>query len=377
MTSNYKICTKCVCDTSIPGISFDDIGICNFCTIHDEMEKQYPIDESQESKLNSIVKKIKIDGKNREYDCIIGVSGGTDSSYLLYTAIQLGLKPLAVHYDNGWNSSLAVTNIKNITKKLNVDLFTYVNDWEEFKDLQLSFLKASTSDAEIPTDVGIHGCLLRVASKMKIKYVLNGHSFRNESMMPIGWTYMDGRYINSIQKQFGKIKLRTFPNVTIFDYVFYSFFKRIKVVPILNYLVYDKIDAIKIMEKELNWTYSGGHHHESYYTHFFQSYLLPTKFKIDKRIPELSGFIRTHQKTREESLKELKTPYPFDTELINYTISKLDITKSEFEEILKLPIKTFHDYKTYYRYIKMLRFPIWLAAKVGIIPYVLYQKFFT
>ena len=185
-------------------------------------------------------------------------------------------------------------------------------------DLQLSFLKASTSDAEIPTDVGIHGCLLRVASKMKIKYVLNGHSFRNESMMPIGWTYMDGRYINSIQKQFGKIKLRTFPNVTIFDYVFYSFFKRIKVVPILNYLVYDKIDAIKIMEKELNWTYSGGHHHESYYTHFFQSYLLPTKFKIDKRIPELSGFIRTHQKTRQESLKELKTPYPFDTELINY-----------------------------------------------------------
>ena len=161
------------------------------------------------------------------------------------------------------------------------------------------------------------------------------------------------------------------------DYVYYSLIKGIKVIPILNYVVYDKTEAIKILEKELDWTYSGGHHHESYYTHFFQSYLLPTKFNIDKRIPELSGFIRTGQKTREESLEELKTSYPYEPELINYTISKLDITKDEFEQILNLPINTFHDYPTYYLFIKLMRFPIWIAAKIGIIPYVLYQKFFT
>ena len=377
MSAKYKICDKCVCDTTIPGIIFDKNGICNFCKIHEKMEKQYPLNETGEEKLKLILDKIKNKGKNKDYDCIVGVSGGTDSSYLLYTAVKLGLKPLAVHYDNGWNSSLAVTNIKTLTEKLGVDLYTYVNDWEEFKDLQLSFLKASTSDAEIPTDVGIHGCLLRTASKMQIKYVLNGHSFRNESMMPIGWTYMDGKYIKSIQKLFGNKKLRTFPNVTILDYFFYSIMKRIEVIPILNYVIYDKTEAIKIMEKELGWVYSGGHHHESYYTHFFQSYLLPTKFNIDKRIPELSGFIRTGQISREESLEILKNTYPYEPELINYTISKLGITKDSFERILKAPVKTFQDYPTYYNLIKIFRFPIWVAAKIGIIPYVLYQKFFT
>jgi N-acetyl sugar amidotransferase len=377
MSKNYVICSKCVCDTTIPDIVFDKNGICNFCEIHERMEKQYPLNKTGRERLEVILKKIKNKGKNKEYDCVVGVSGGTDSSYLLYIAVNLGLKPLAVHYDNGWNSSLAVTNIKILTEKLGVDLYTYVNDWEEFKDLQISFLKASTSDAEIPTDVGIHGCLLRIASKMRIKYVLNGHSFRNESMMPIGWTYMDGKYIKSIQKLFGSKKLRTFPNVTIMDYFYYSIMKRIEVIPILNYVIYDKTEAIKVMEKELGWVYSGGHHHESYYTHFFQSFLLPTKFNIDKRIPELSGFIRTGQISRQESLEILNKSYPYEPELINYTISKLGITKESFEQILKEPIKTFKDYPTYYNLIKVFRFPIWVAAKMGIIPYLLYQKFFT
>ena len=377
MLKNYKICNKCVFDTTIPGILFDINGICNFCEIHEQMERQYPLGKTGKERLEVIIQKIKNKGENKEYDCIVGVSGGTDSSYLLYTAVNLGLRPLAVHYDNGWNSSLAVTNIKILTEKLGVDLYTYVNDWEEFKDLQISFLKASTSDAEIPTDVGIHGCLLRIASKMRIKYVLNGHSFRNESMMPIGWTYMDGKYIKSIQKLFGSKKLDTFPNVTILDYLYYSLIKRIEVIPILNYVLYDKTEAIKVMEKELGWVYSGGHHHESYYTHFFQSYLLPTKFNIDKRIPELSGFIRTGQISRQEALKILNESYPYEPELINYTISKLGITKEAFEQILNEPTKTFKDYPTYYNFIKIFRFPIWLAAKIGIIPYVLYQKFFT
>ena len=232
--NDYKICKRCVSDTTISEIIFDSNGICNFCKIHDEMEIQYPIGKKGHKKLKQIITKIKKEGRGKKYDCIIGVSGGTDSSYMLYVCNKLGLRPLAVHYDNGWNSPIAVSNIKKLLEQLNIDLYTYVVNWAEFKDLQLSFLKASTSDAEIPTDVGIHGCLLRVASKFNLKYIMNGHSFRNESLMPKSWTYMDGLYISSVQNKFGREKLKTFPNVTLSDFFYYSFIKGIKAVPILK-----------------------------------------------------------------------------------------------------------------------------------------------
>ncbi len=376
--NDYKICKRCVSDTTISEIQFDSNGICNFCKIHDEMEIQYPIGKKGHKKLKQIITKIKEEGRGKKYDCIIGVSGGTDSSYMLYVCSRLGLKPLAVHYDNGWNSPIAVSNIKKLLEQLNIDLYTYVVNWAEFKDLQLSFLKASTSDAEIPTDVGIHGCLLRVASKFNLKYIMNGHSFRNESLMPKSWTYMDGLYISSVQNKFGSKKLKTFPNVTLSDFFYYSFIKGIKAVPILNYIKYDKTKAISVLEKKLDWKYSGGHHHESYYTEFFQTFLLPKKFNIDKRITELSGFIRTNQITRELAINELRdNEYPYRKELINYTLSKLDLSYSDFNKILEDKPRTYKNYDTYYPLIKLFQKPIKFGTKLGLLPYVLYQKFFN
>lgn len=307
------ICSKCILDTTVPELVFDTNGVCQYCKIYQELDDIYPLNQKGEERLRTLVNKIVRGGRNKEYDCVLGVSGGTDSTYTLYKTVQLGLRPLAVHFDNGWNSKLAVRNIKKACEKFQVDLITHVVDWEEFKDLQISFLKASTPDAEIPTDVGIHATLIKIAAREGIKYVLNGHSFRAEGVSPIGWTYMDGKYIRSIQKRFGKAKLNTFPNFMMWDLIYYTIIKGIKVVPILNYFDYDKTSAKSLLSNELDWEYSGGHHHESIYTKFFQSYLLPQKFKIDKRKTELSAMILSGHISRNEALEKLQsTPYHID-----------------------------------------------------------------
>ncbi|MDQ3190058.1 MAG: N-acetyl sugar amidotransferase [Bacteroidota bacterium] len=375
MSEQEKICKRSVLDTTIPGIVFDEKGICGFCKVYDELEKIYPLTKREEG-LKELVEKIKKRGENKKYDCIVGVSGGTDSIYTLYHAVKLGLRPLAVHFDNGWNSKIAVSNIKNACQKLNVDLFTYVVDWEEFKDLQVSFLKASTSDADIPSDIGIMATLINAAAKENVKFVLNGHSFRTEFVMPIGWTYMDGKYIKSVHKKFGTKKLRSFPNFTLMDMVWYNIVRGIKIVPFLNYFDYQKEKAMALLKDELNWEYYGGHHHESTYTKFFQSYYLPKKFNIDKRKTELSAMVLSGHISRNEALKEIQAnPYHFDQEVVDYTISKLGLSKEEFEKIMKSPVKSFHDYPTYFPMIKALKPFVKLAADLKLIPQLLYFKY--
>ena len=262
------ICMRCILGNSINDIDFDENGECNYCKIHDELDKEYPLNEIGESKLNSIINDIKKAGDGKDYDCLVGVSGGRDSTYALFTAVKLGLRPLAVHFDNGWNSDIAVTNIKNTLEILNVDLYSYVVDWEEFKDLQISFLKASTSDAEIPTDMGLTGALYSVAKKFSLKYIITGISFRTEGFAPISWTYLDGRYIRSVQKIFGTKKLITFPNLTISKMFYYMFIKRINLIPILYFITYQKDKVKSLLEKELKWQYYGTHHHENTFTKF-------------------------------------------------------------------------------------------------------------
>lgn len=386
MKSNLKICSKCVLDESVPEIIFDQKGICNYCQLHDVLEQEYPLPERiseageirtglSEKRLKKIVQQIKKSGQGKKYNCIVGLSGGTDSSFLLYQTVRQGLKPLAVHFDNGWNSEVAVSNIQKICSKLKVELYTYVIDWEEFKDLQISFLKASVPDAEIPTDVGIHSILFKIAEQENIKYILNGHSFRAEGMAPLGWTYMDGLYINDVQKKFGKVKLKTFPNFTLKNLFYYSFIKRIKVIPFLNYINYQKETARKTLTKELNWRYYGGHHHESIYTYFFQSYYLPKKFGIDKRKTELSAMIRSGQISRKNGLKELEKNYEFDPEIINYTLNKLNLSQNDFNEIIKAENKSFNDYSTYAPYLKLLHLPLKISYILGLVPKLLYLKY--
>lgn len=376
-TVDKKICSRCILDSSIPGLRFDERGVCNFCQAHDRMEKQFPLNKEGQRKLNKLINGVRSKGKNRKYDCVVGVSGGTDSTYCLYMAKKLGLRPLAVHLDNGWDSDIATNNIKKAVAKLGVDLRTVTCDWEEFKDLQISFLKASVPDVEIPTDIAYRAVLYRVAAEEGLHYVFTGHSFRVEGFAPKGWTHMDGKYIKSVHKKFRNTKLRTYPNFTISDLLYYTLVRRIRYTYLLTYMDYRKEEAKKFLKKELGWTDYGGHHHESTYTRFVISYLLPTKFKIDKRIIEYSAYVRSGQMTRNEALKKIKEPHLEDPELLRYVIDKLGLTSAEFQNMMSAEPKTFLDYPTYYPFIRAMRIPIWLACKLNLLPYIFYEKYFN
>jgi N-acetyl sugar amidotransferase len=364
-------------DDTVPGISFDDKGICPFCKIHDAIEKKYPLGEASEIKLKQLVNKIAKAGKGRKYDCIVGVSGGRDSTFTLYNTVKLGLRPLAVHFDNGWNSDIAVHNIKNITKQLGVDLYTHVADWEEFKDLQRSFLEASVSDAEVPTDWVIFSVLFKVAAKENIRFIIHGHSFRTEGTTPLTWTYMDGRYIKNVHKKFGSGKNRSFPIMGLMEYLYYTLFRRIHQERILYYIPYDEKKVIDLITKELNWKDYGGKHHESKYTSFFQGYILTRKFNIDKRKLHYSALIRSGQITREQALVKIRVdPYTGGEELLDYCLKKLDFTIEEFDQVMNETPKSFLDYKSYFSFVKYMKRPIEWATRLGIVPETVYMKYF-
>lgn len=354
MEREYQICTKCIMDTTDPEIQFDENGVCNHCKQYDEtVKKEVHYDEVGQQEFKQLIEKIKNDGKNKKYDCIIGVSGGVDSSFMAYKVKELGLRPLALHLDNGWDSEFAVKNIENILKILDIDLYTHVIDWEEFKDLQVSFLRASTPDSEIPTDHAILAILYQVAVKEGLKYIITAHNVITEGYGVRAWSqgHGDWRYIKSIYKKIGKFKkLRTFPYYGILKFLYYKLFKRIRTIRILNYIPYNKKDAIQLIEKELNWNRYEGKHHESIYTSFLQSYILPRKFGFDKRKMHLSALIAAGQMTREKALEEMKKEIYSPEQLKRnkeYAIKKFELTEEEFEKIMSLPHKSFWDYPSY------------------------------
>lgn len=375
--SESKICSRCVLDTSAQDIWFDENGVCKYCHIHDEMEKAHPLGESLRKELEEKIEKIKKAGAGRKYDCIAGVSGGRDSTYTLLTAVRMGLRPLAVHFDNGWNSDISVQNIRKACEILKVDLHTIVADWEEFKDLQISFLKATTPDADVPTDYAIYSVLYHVADKENIRYILNGHSFRTEGTSPISWTYMDPLYVKSVHKRFGRIKkFRSFPHMTFLKLQYYIWFRRIREVRLMEFIDYRKKEVDEVLSKELGWQYYGGHHHENLYTRFFQSYYLPKKFGIDKRKTELSALVRSGQMTREEALSELaESEYEHEEKTVTYAINKLGLSQQEFDNIMVAPVKSHDDYPTWLPVIRFLRLPIKIAAKLKLVPHILYLKY--
>lgn len=357
----YQICSRCVMDTSDKEIVFDAFGVCNHCHAYTEkIASRIHVGEKAKEMLQNLVKSIKKSGEKSEYDCIIGVSGGVDSTYVAYLVKKLGLKPLAIHFDNGWNSELAVSNIEKTLKTLDIDLYTYVIDWSEFRDLQISFLNASTPDAEIPTDHAINALLFQEASKRNIKYIINGMNFASESMNVPTWSYghSDWKYIKAVHNRFGSVKLKNYPHFS-FIYLFYiTFIKRIKVISILNYIDFKKDHAMEIIKNELGWVYYGGKHHESVYTRFFQSYILPVKFNIDKRKAHLSDLIKSGQLKREEALQALtleicpKDVIETDKEFV---IKKLKMQQEKFDKIMSLPLKTFRDYPNSYIGVQRLK----------------------
>lgn len=346
----YQICSRCVMDTTDPNILFDTAGICNHCHKYDKDNSKFSSEGEKKQAFEQLISKIKIKGQGKEYDCLIGVSGGVDSTYVAYLVKDLGLRPLAVHLDNGWNSELAVMNIENILNKLNIDLYTHVINWEEFKDLQLAFLEASTPDSEIPSDHAIFALMRKIAKEQKIDFIISGINTKTESHHPGAWSqgHEDWLYIKSIHNQFGTKKLKTFPHGNWWSFYTTRFSK--KWINILDYVDYVKEDAKKILIEHLEWRDYGGKHFESIYTRFFQGYILPVKFGFDKRKMHMSSLICAGEMTREAALAELKNevyPKKMQEDDKEFVIKKFNLTEEEFEQIMKRPKKTYYDYPCY------------------------------
>jgi len=343
---NYKICNSCIMDTSDEKIFFDKQGICNHCN---NLKKKIKFikENFNEEKLLSLINIIKKENKSKKYDCLIGVSGGFDSTYICYLAKKYNLRPLLVHLDNGWNSELAVQNIENILKKTNFDYINHIIDWDEFKEIQISFLKASVIDLELPTDVAIFNLLPKIALKYKIKYILSGSNVHTEGIMGAGWNYnkkKDQSNVVSIKNKFSKVKLISYPIITEYENFLINKKLKIKEIKFFDYLDLDFINMKKKIIDEFNWTEYNHKHGESFITSFYQRYILPKKFNIDKRRAHISSLICSNQISRDEGLKEIsKSLYEnkIDEENdLNFFLNKFDLSKSEFEKIMKLPINS-------------------------------------
>lgn len=357
MTSRpYQICSRCVMDTSDPAINFDGAGVCNHCRTWQARARLllWKGDEAA-GRLGRFVERMRKDGKGKDYDCVIGVSGGVDSTYVAYVVKHdLGLRPLAVHMDNGWNSTMAVTNIERTLDRLGVDLETEVLEWDEFRDLQLSFLRASTPDSEVPTDHAIQAVLMRTARKHGLRYVVGGSNLASEGILPTEWGHgiLDWKYIRGLHRRFGSVPLRTFPHFSMASFVSFWTLERRQRFDVLNYVPYERADAMTLIQRELGWQDYGGKHHESVYTRFFQAYILPRKFGFDKRRAHLAALINSGQLRRDEALAKLEEPIcPPDLlrQDLEFVVKKLGITEAEFERIMTAPPRTFFDYPSYER----------------------------
>jgi N-acetyl sugar amidotransferase len=374
---NQKVrCKRCLYDEDTPSISFDNYGICNYCQLHDQLELEYPIGEAGTNILRQLAEKIKSENKRKKFDVVVGVSGGCDSSYLLYLAKEvMGLRPLAVHFDNTWNSTIAVENIHNVLKKLDVELFTLVVDNEEYDDIYRSFLKAGLPDIEAPTDIGLAATLYIAAEKYGINYILEGHSFRTEGISPLGWLYMDGKYIQSVQKKYGSYKLKTYPNLWLSSFLKWTVVKQIKKIRPLYYVNYQKEEVKKFLTEEFGWQWYGGHHLENRFTYFYHSYFMPQRFGIDNRVNGYAALARSGQMTQEEGIKLMQEPPKFDQEIVEIVKKRLGFSDEEFERLMNLPKKTYKDFETYKPTFERLRPFFWMLYKMDLVPKSFYIKY--
>lgn len=358
---NYQICVRCVMDTSDPEITFDSAGLCSHCRAYDELVAE-SVRRAQKglriAELETLFDRVKLAGQGREYDCILGLSGGVDSSYVAYLAKRHGLRPLAVHFDSGWNSELAVNNIEGIVKKLQIDLHTHVVDWEEMSDLQLSFFKAGVANCDFPTDHAFPAILYREAARHGIKYLLSGTNHSTEFILPPAWghTSSDKRHLKDIHKRFGRHPLKSYPTIGfIAQYIYFPYIRGIKTIRPLNFVPYHREEAKSVIASELGWRDYGGKHHESIFTRFFQGYYLPKKFGFEKRRAHLSTLINSEQMTRDQALQELRLP-AYDEKLQKedkiFVAKKLGLSADELDVIFSQPNHHFSEYASNARLLK-------------------------
>lgn len=358
----YQICTKTIMDTSDPGIIFNEKGESDYYSNYvDTILPNWHTDERGYKELMMEAEKIKTDGKGRDFDCIIGLSGGLDSSYAAYVAKEImGLRPLIFHVDAGWNTDKAVGNIEKLVNGLNLDLYTDVINWQEMKDLQVAFLKSQIADQDLPQDYAFFSGLYKFAKKNKIKYVLTGGNFSTECCREPeewgGFPGIDTRLVKDIHSKFGKRSLKTFPLVDILTYkIYYRYVLGMKVFKPLNLVPYIKEDVEKLLLEKYGWESFQHKHHESRFTRFYEDYWLPRKFGFEKRRAHFSSLILTGQMTREEALERISKPElseDFLQKEFDYVADKLDLTKDELQKIFEGENKTYKDYKNKMNIIK-------------------------
>ena len=375
MIKNKKICSRCIYDNSIPNISFSDDGICNYCDQIDFFKNEFGTGKEKGHKLlTNLINEIKNEGQSKKYDCVIGVSGGTDSSYLLMKAKEWGLKPLAVHYDNTWNTATASMNIAKVTKYLEVDLLTYVVDNKEVDDIKLSFLRSGVPEFDADTDIAFVQILRQVAANNKIKYILEGHSFLTEGISPVGSNYLDGGYVADVHKKFGILKMKSFPNMTFFQFMKWTLLYRQKFIRPLWYINYSKEEAKKILNEKMGWQYYDGHHLENRASMFSHTIWLP-RYGTDFRYLSLAANVRNNKIERHQALKEMNKPIIKSTMLINYVKKRLNLNDKEYDEIMNGTKRTWREFKSYKKRFDILKPIFYILMKLNLVPVTFYQKY--
>lgn len=357
-----QTCTRCVMDTSDPEIKFDEQGVCNHChKFENETRKLWFPNQEGKQKLERIFSAIRQEGRGKEYDCIIGLSGGVDSSYLALMMKDYGLRPLVVHVDGGWNSELAVHNIEQIVKHCGYELFTHVVDWEEMRDLQLAYLKAGIANQDVPQDHAFFATLYHFAVKNNIRYVISGGNIATEAVFPSSWHHsaMDAINLHAIHKRFGSKRLKDFQTISFAEYYFYyPFIRKMKTVRPLNYMPYNKQDALQKLVATIGYKEYGRKHGESRFTKFFQNHYLPVKFGIDKRKMHFSSMILSGQMTREEAVAELAKPLYDPAELaddMGYVAKKLGISAEQLDALVKEPGRSYNEFRNWDASYKLLK----------------------
>ena len=349
-------------DTTDPQIFFDDDGVCNHCHHFDSVTKKnwFP-NEDGAKRLEIILKRIREEGKGNEYDCIIGLSGGVDSSYLALKVKQWNMRPLVVHVDAGWNSELAIANIEKIVKHCNYDLHTHVMNWEDMRELQLAYLRSGVSNQDVPQDHAFFASMYHFAKKNKIKYIFSGGNIATESVFPRAWhgSAMDALNLRAIHKKYGSRRLQSYKTISFFQYyIYYPLVKGMRTILPLNYLPYNKSVAVAELQAEIGWREYGRKHGESIFTKLFQNYVLPRRFGYDKRRPHFSSLILSGQMTREEAINRLAESLYDPRELnmdIDYMCKKLRISREEFEHYMEEPRRYYTDFANWDRYYSALK----------------------
>ena len=371
------ICTRCIYSDEMFDISFDDQGVCVYCKQIDQLILTYGTkSEEGKKKLFKIIDEIKKEGKKDKYDCVIGVSGGTDSSYILMKACDWGLRPLAVHYDNTWNTAVASENIRKVTTKLNVDLYTHVINNKEHDQIKLAYLKSGVQEFDTDTDLAFVQVLRSAAAKFNAKYILEGHSFLEEGISPVQNNYFDGGYIKDIIHRYSNIKIKSYPLMTFFQFLKWIVLYRQKFIRPLWYINYSKKKAQQELFERTGWLHYDGHHLENRASAFAHQIWIPRRFGLDYRFLTLASKARNGEISRDTALKEYNLPLKKNIRLEEYVMKRLNLSLWEYESYFaNKDRKTWREFKTYKKRFEYFRILFFLFANANLVPYSFYLKY--